>query len=155
MPRKGDERETQKVKTQAKVHAAPVESPAPAEPPVPDVEAPPTPGEMERRRVDVEKLEEMGRSPESSPTQQLVQMAAEAGPSTSGREELVRRKPQLTMGGKAPQKEFLQAGKVKKPQRYQLGIMALCEISRFQQGTGLIHNLPFSCLVCEISLEVG
>ena len=59
------------------------------------------------------------------PTQQLAQMAAEAGPSASGEEEPVRRKLQPTMGGKAPQKEFLQAGKVKKTRKYWPGTVAL------------------------------
>ena len=68
------------------MHAAPSESPAPVE------EAPPTPGEIERRKVEAEKLVEMGRSPESFPTQQLAQMAAEAGTSTLGGEEPARRK---------------------------------------------------------------
>ena len=87
-----------------------------AEPPIPDVDAPPTPGEIERRRAESEKLEEVGRSPESLPTWHLAQMAVEARPSMSGGEELARRKLQLTVGGKAPQKEFLRARKVKKPQ---------------------------------------
>ena len=47
-------------------------------------------------------LEEVGRSLSSSPTQQLAQMAVEAGPSIMGGEEPVRRKLQPTMGGKAP-----------------------------------------------------
>ena len=55
-------------------------------------EASPTPSEIERRRVEVEKLEEVGRSPESSPTKQLAQMAAEVRPFMSGGEELARRK---------------------------------------------------------------
>ena len=109
---KGEEEETQKVKTQAEVQAAPVEPPNAVEPPVP-VEAPPTLGEMERRRVEAEKLEEVGRLPESLPTQQLAQMAAKAGPSMSGGEEPARKKLWPTMEGKAPRKKFLKAGKVK------------------------------------------
>ena len=56
MPRKGDDGKTQKVKTWAEVHPAPVEPSVPAEPLVPEVEAPPTLGELERRRAEVEKL---------------------------------------------------------------------------------------------------
>ena len=41
--KEGDEKKTSKVKTRAEVHVAPVEPPALAEPPVPDVEVPPTP----------------------------------------------------------------------------------------------------------------
>ena len=52
-------------------------------------------------------------------------------PSMLGREELPRKKLWLTVGGKAPQKEFLQAGKVKKPQRYCPGMEALHEICWF------------------------
>ena len=68
MPRKGEEGKIQKVKTWAEVHAAPVEPPMPAKPTVPDVEDPPTPGEMEGRKMEAEKLEEVGRSLESLPT---------------------------------------------------------------------------------------
>ena len=60
------------------------------------------------------------------------------------------------MGGKAPQKEFLKAGKVKKTRKYQPGTVALQEIWQFQKSTELlIRKLPFSWLVCEIALEVG
>ena len=82
-------------------------------------------------------------------------MAAEAGPSASG-EEPVRRKFQPTVGGKAPQKEFLQAGKVKKTRKYWPGTVGLQEIWQFQKSTELlIRKLPFSWLVHEIALEVG
>ena len=102
------------------------------------------------------QLEDVGRSPSSLPTQQLAQMAAEAGPSMLGQEEPSRRKVQPTMGGKAPQKEFLQAGKVKKTRKYQPGTVALWEIQQFQKSTKLlIRKLPFSWLVHEIALEVG
>ena len=56
------------MKTWAQVHAAPVEPPVPAEHPLPNVEAPPTPDKMERRKVEAEKLEEVGRLPESPTT---------------------------------------------------------------------------------------
>ena len=71
---------------------APVEPPVLAEPPVPDVEASPTLSEIERRRAEAETLEEVGRSLELSLTQQLDQMAAEAGPSMLGGEDTARRK---------------------------------------------------------------
>ena len=98
---------------------------------------------------------EVRRSPELSLTQQLTQMAVEARPSMSGWEEPARWKLQPTMGGKAPSKEFLKARKVKKPQRYQPGMVALHEICHFQKSTDLlICILPFSCIVCEIALKV-
>ena len=60
------------------------------------------------------------------------------------------------MGGKAPQKEFLKARKMKKPQRYWPGTVALHEIHQFQKSTELlIHKLPFSRLACEIAQEIG
>ena len=60
------------------------------------------------------------------------------------------------MGGKAPQKEFLKAGKVKKTRKYWPGTVALQEIWQFQKSTELlIRKLPFSWLVHEIALEVG
>ena len=99
---------------------------------------------------------EVGRLPESLPTQQLAQMLAKAGTSTLGGEEMARRKVRPTVAGKAPQKEFLQAGKVKEPQRYQLRMVALHVICWFQKSTDLIIcKLPFLHLVCEIVLEVG
>ena len=111
--------------------------------------------EAERWVEETRWLEDVGRSPSLLPTQQLAQMAAEARPSASG-EEPVRRKLQPTVGGKAPQKEFLQAGKVKKTRKYQPGTVDLQEIQQFQKSTELlIRKLPFSWLVHEIALEVG
>ena len=82
-------------------------------------------------------------------------MAVEAGPSALG-EEPVRRKLQPTVGGKAPWKEFLQAGKIKKTRKYWPGTVALWEIWQFQKSTELlIRKLPFSWIVHEIALEVG
>ena len=72
--------------------------------------------------MEARKLEEVRRLSESSPTQQ---MAAESGPSMMGGEELARKKLQLIVGGKAPKKEFLKARKLKRPWRYQPGIVAI------------------------------
>ena len=74
----------------------------------------------------------------------------------SGGEEPARKELNPTVGGKAPRKEFLKAGKVKKTQKYQLGTVALCEFHQFQKSTELlIQKLPFSQLVCKLALEVG
>ena len=73
--------------TQAQVHVKVQEPPAPEA----ALEVP-TQRKLERRVEDAEKLGEMGMLPRSSPTQQLAQMAAEAGTSMSGSEEPVRRK---------------------------------------------------------------
>ena len=111
--------------------------------------------EMTGQVEETSRLEAVGWSLSSSPTRQLVQMAAEAGPSASG-EEPAQRKLQPTIGGKAPQKEFLKAGKVKKTRRYWPGTVALCEIWQYQKSTELlIWKLPFSRLVHEIAQEVG
>ena len=48
--------------------------------------------EAERQVEEARWLEDVGRSLSSLPTQQLAQMAAEAGPSDLGRAEPVRRK---------------------------------------------------------------
>ena len=107
------------------------------------------------RVEEANRLVEAGRSPSLSPTRQLVQMAVEAGPSASG-EEPARRKLRPTVGGKAPQKEFLKAGKVKKTRKYRPGTVALREIRRYQKSTELlIRKLLFSRLVHEIAQEVG
>ena len=82
-------------------------------------------------------------------------MAAEARPSTLG-EEPAKRKLCPTVGGKAPWKEFLKAGHVKKTRKYWPGTVALQEIWWFQKSTELlIRKLPFSWLVREIAQEVG
>ena len=81
-------------------------------------ETPPRAEEVMKCIAEAEQLEEVGRSPQLLPTQQLAQMAAEARPFTLDGEEPARKKLQLTVGGKAPQKEFLKAGKVKKTQKY-------------------------------------
>ena len=122
-------------------------------PPSPTQEVPLEASKILRRSTEAEHLEIM--PPSSLPTQQLAQMAAEAGPSMSGGEEPVRRKLWPTVGGKAPQKEFLKTGKVKKTRKYWPGTVALCEIWCFQKSKDLlIWKLPFSWLVYEIALEV-
>ena len=114
MPRKGEKGKSKKVRIRAEIHVPPEEPPVLVEPSMLDEKDSQTQCEM-KNRVKAEKLEEVGRSLESLPTWQLAQMAVEAGPSTSGRDEPVRKKLWLTVGGKAPQKEILQARKVKKP----------------------------------------
>ena len=45
-------------------------------------------------------------------------------------------------------------GGIKKPHRYCLGLLALCEIQRYQQSTeSLIRRTPFNKLIKEISQE--
>ena len=61
MPRMGEGRKPLQVRTRAEVHVPPDEPPALVEPPVPEVEAPPTLHEMERRRAEVEKFREVAR----------------------------------------------------------------------------------------------
>ena len=55
-------------------------------------ETPPDPEEIIRRIAEAEWLEEGGRSSQSLPTQQLAQMAVEAGPSKLGGEEPAHKK---------------------------------------------------------------
>ena len=68
----------------------------------------------------------------------------------------------ITKGGKQPRKHLLQkmlkcnsvTGGIKKPHRYHLGLLALCEIRRYQQSTeSLIRRTPFNKLIKEISQE--
>ena len=134
---------------------SPVHHPSPAKRPSPMREVEQMMDKAERQVEEARQLEEVGRSLSLLPTQQLAQMAAEAGPSASG-EEPAKRKLHPTVGGKAPWKEFLKAGKVKKPRKYWPGTVALWEIWQFQKSTELlIWKLPFSWLVCEIAQEVG
>ena len=134
---------------------SPVHHPSPAKSSSPAREVEQTLEEMKGRVEEASRLEGVGRSPSSSPTRQLAQMAAEAGPSVSG-EESPRRKLCPTVGGKAPWKEFRKGGKEKKTRRYRPGTVALREIRRYQKSTELlIRKLPFSRLVREIAQEVG
>ena len=62
-----------------------------------------------------------------------------------GGEEPAHKKLWPTMGGKAPQKELFWAAPLKKPQKYQQGMVALCKIHQFQKSTELLtHKRPFS-----------
>ena len=67
-----------------------------------------------------------------------------------------------TKGGEQPQKHMLHkllkrtsaTGGIKKPHRYDLGLLALLEILRYQQSTdSLIRRTPFNKLIKEISQE--
>ena len=134
---------------------SPVHHPSPAKRSSPTREVEQMLEEAVRQVEEVSQLEEVGWLPSLLPTWQLAQMAAEAGPSASG-EEPGQRKLCPTIRGKAPQKEFLKAGKVKKTRKYQPGTVALCEIWWYQKSTELlIQKLPFSRLVREIAQEVG
>ena len=142
-------------KTEKKGPPSPVHHPSPVKKPSPTREVEEELEEAERQVEEAKRLEEVGWSPSLLPTQQLAQMAAEVGPSALG-EEPARRKLHPTIRGKAPQKEFLKAGKVKKTRKYQPGTVALREIWRYQKSTELlIRKLPFSWLVHEIAQEVG
>ena len=55
-PRKEEKGKPKEVKMRAEVHAQPQEPPVPVDPPVPEMEVPPTPQETERRMAEVEKL---------------------------------------------------------------------------------------------------
>ena len=134
---------------------SPVHHPSPAKWPSPRREVMQMLEEAERQVEEASRLEEVGQSPSSLPTQQLAQMAAEARPSALG-EEPDQRKLHPTIGDKAPQKEFLKTGKVKKTRKYRPGTVALLKIRQYQKSTELlIQKLPFSQLVCEIAQEVG
>ena len=119
------------------------------------MQGPPLQAEMERRRWEAEKLGEAGRSPGSSPMQQLAHMMMEAGPSgASGIEPAGHLRPRV--GGKAPWKKFLKTGHVKKPKRYQLGMVMFHKICHYQMSTELlIHKHPFVRLVHEIAQDCG
>ena len=61
-------------------------------PPTPAKEAPLQAEDIMKWIAEAEQLEGVGRSPSLLPTQQLAEMATEAGPSKLGEEEQVRRK---------------------------------------------------------------
>ena len=119
-----DEGGAERASSQGKEAPSPVHHPSPTRKPSPVREVEKMFEEAERWVEEARQLKDVGRSPLSLPTQQLAQMAAEAGSSDLG-EEPVQRKLQPTVGGKAPWKEFLQAGKVKKTRKYWPGTVAL------------------------------
>ena len=102
--------EREKIAKKGRRPPSPVHHPSPARKPSPAREVKKTVEEAERQVEEARQLEEVGRSLSSSPTQQLAQMAAEARQYVLG-EEPAKRKLHPTMGGKAPWKEFLKAGK--------------------------------------------
>ena len=106
--------------------------------PNPAKETPPWAEDIMCRIAEAEQIKEVGRSPSSLLTWQLAQMAGQTRPSTSGGEEPARRKLRPTVGGKAPWKEFLQAGMVKKTRQKQPGTVGLWEIWWFQKSTELL-----------------
>ena len=68
----------------------------------------------------------------------------------------------ITKGGKQPRKHILHKKLkwnsttvgIKKPHRYHPGLLALCEICRYQQSTeSFIRRTPFNKLIKEISQE--
>ena len=75
-----------KEKMTAKQPPSPVHHPSPAKSSSPAREVEQTLEEMKGRVEEVSRLEGVGRSLSSLPTQQLAQMATEAGPSVSGEE---------------------------------------------------------------------
>ena len=96
-----DEGGAKRASHQGKEAPSPMHHPSPARKPSPAREVEKMLEEAERQVEEARQLEDVGRSPSSSPTQQVAQMAAEAGPSALG-EEPVQRKLQPTVGGKAP-----------------------------------------------------
>ena len=119
-PRKGEKGVTWVLRTRVAVYMGEKEKRPSSSIHLPSTaqEAPPEAGEIMGRIAEAEQLEGVERSPLSLPTWQLSQMAVEARPSKSGGEEPACKKICPTVGGKAPQKEFLQAGKVKKTRKY-------------------------------------
>ena len=66
-PRMGEGKRALQVRTRVEVYSE-QGPPAPADPPVLEVETPLTQSELERRVEETEELGEVGRSPESLPT---------------------------------------------------------------------------------------
>ena len=94
-------------------------------------------GEVERRREEVRKLEELGRLLESSPTQQLAQMAAEAGPSTLAGGGSQKETP-TNHGRQGSQKGVSEDQTITQAPEVLTGIVALHEICQCQKSTELL-----------------
>ena len=161
-PRKGEDRRGQRIRTWAHVNAEARGPPAPCGLPSTRKRDPSSAewvANLEWVGEEGWRGREAGRGRELLgllPTWQFAQMAAEAMPSMLGGEEPTMRKLWPTVGGKAPQKEFMKASKVKKPWRYQLGTVALCEIHHFQKSMDLLmHKLPFFAFSSQDSPQSG
>ena len=115
---KGEKDVRRKVMEGVHAQSQPQRPPTPVDPQTPVQETPLDQDKMKRRVAEAEQLDEVGRSPQLLPTQQLAQMAVEARPSTLGVKEPARKKLHPTVGGKAPRKEFQKAGVIKKTQKY-------------------------------------
>ena len=122
------------MRTRVPVQSHPQRPCTPVDLPVLAQETPLDQDEMRRRVAEAEQLEEAGRSPQSLPSQQLAQMAAKAGPSMSGGDKPTRKKLHPTMGGKAPRKEFLTAGKLKRPKSTNQGLWLLMRYASFKRA---------------------
>ena len=144
-----------KEKEEEKRPPSPVHYPSPAKRSSPMREVVQMLEEMVKQVEEAGWLEEVGQSLSSLPTDSWPRWLQRPGPSALG-EEPAQRKLCPTIGGKAPWKEFLKAGKVKKTRKYWPGTVALRKIWQYQKSTELlIRKLPFSWLVCEIAQEVG
>ena len=114
----------------------------------------PSPIELQRRREEVGRLEEVGGH--------LGQPNLAAG-SNGGRSGTLRtskggasQEDYIHGQGKGPHKEFLQKDLMKKPWRYQLGTLALHKICHYQMSTELlICKCPFMRLVHKIAQDYG
>ena len=115
-PHKGEKDDRRQVRMRAEMYAQsqPQRPPTLVDPPAPAQETPPDQDKIRRKVAEVEWFEEAGRLPQLSISQQLAQMATEAGPSMLGGKEPARKKFYPTVGEKAPRKEFLKAGVIKK-----------------------------------------
>ena len=110
--------------------------------------------ELQRRREEAGRLEEVWRSPRPSPTWQLVKLVAEVGPSEPARVEPARKMLRPTMGGKTTWKEFLKVAHLKRPPKYQPEAVALHKICQYQKGTELlIHKCPFMRLESNLAKD--
>ena len=130
-------------KTWAGVHVVPTEPPVLAEPPVSTEKAPPTLGEVEKRRVEARKLRRGGEVA-GVISYLTVGSDAHTGWVLNVRRGGAGQKETLANSGRqAPRKEFLKARKLKRPQRYWLGIVVLHEIHQFQKSTEVLRcKLP-------------
>ena len=94
-------RQARKEEGEKKQPSSPVHHPSPAKSSSPAREVVQALEEMIGQVEEANRLVEVGPSPLLLPTQQLAQMAAEAGPSALG-EEPAQRKSHPTIGGKGP-----------------------------------------------------
>ena len=143
-----EEKRRLQVRTRAHAREEGKQPPSPVHPPMPAKDAPPDAAEVTRWVAEAEQLEDVGRLLSLLPTQQLAQMAEEAGPSMLGEKEPDHKRLWPTVGGKAPRKEFLATWASKKALQVLMGDSCPLQNPSVPKEHGTPHQEMALCVAC-------